>query len=278
MCIDLETGAIDVAIDLSIQDYDRLDAETSDNIQTKLIDCNVVYQLVFDVNNCDALKDAKVREALCHAIDTESLTEAVAGTFGVTAQSMFGENELGFLDGTSYDYDPETSKALLAEAGVENLSLKIGVIGQEPYTTICEIIQEYFAQVGVTLTIESLEFATFISSANDPDFTDLQIYTMTGGNPSGDPLVHLDNWYSTSTNPVMKRTEEYDELMIGGATTLDTAERAEYYKQLQQLWYDNFDGVPLYEYKKGYAYNTDVFEDLTLASTSVPWIFDAVLK
>lgn len=278
MCIDLETGAIDVAVDLSIQDYDRLDAETSDNIQTQLIDCNVVYQLVFDVNNCEPLKDPKVREALCHAVDTEALTKAVAGTFGETAQSMFGKNEIGFLGGTAYDYDPETSKALLAEAGVDNLSLKIGVIGQEPYTTICEIIQEYFAQVGVTLTIDALEFATFIGSANNPDFTDIQIYTMTGGNPSCEPVVHLDNWYSTSSSPVMHRTAEYDELLIGGETNLDTAERAKYYQQLQQLWHDNFDGIPLYEFKKGYAYNTDKFEDFTLASSSVLWIFDAVVK
>lgn len=280
MSIDLETGAIDVAIDMSVQDFDRLAAETSDNIETALIDCNVVYQLAFDLNNNEYLKDAKVREALCYAVDTESLTAAVAGTFGEVADSMFGKNELGYLGGTGYEYNPEKAKELLAEAGYSDgdLNFKIAVIGSEPYTTICEILQGCFNAVGVGLSIDSLEMAAFISNAQTPGFCDFQIYTMTGGNPYGEPVVHLDNWYSDSTSPIMKRTAEYDELLIKGETSLDTADRIDAYNKLQQLWHDNFDGVPLYEYKKGYAYNTDVFESFKIASTSVVWLFDAVVK
>ena len=279
MCIDFETGALDVAIDLSVQDYDRLAADTSDNFETKLINSNVVYQLVFDSNNNEYLQNATVREALCHAVDTASLCTAVAGTFGVYADSMFGKNEIGYVGGLDYEYDPELSRSLLEEAGYgDGFTLHFATIGSEPYTTIAEIVQGYFAEVGVTVEIESLELATFISSSSTPGFTDMQIYTMTGGNPSGEPVVHLDNWYPDSTSPVMTRGEEYEELLIGGETSLDEETRAEYYAQLQQLWHDNFDGVPLYEYSKGYVYNTDVFEDLTVASSTVLWLFDAKLK
>lgn len=277
MAIDLETGTLDAAIDLALNDYNRLNENTDSNVKTGIIAGNVCYQLVWDSNNNEYLKDPKIREALCCAIDTASLTEAVAGNYGTVADSMFAPGELGYVGGNSYEYDVERAKQLLEEAGIKDgeLNLNIIILNFEPYTSMAQVIQGYLEKVGVGLNIEAYEMATFIASTT-PGASDMTIYTMNGGNPSGEPTTHLDYWYSTGMNPVMRR--DYDDLLTEAAGTLDHAKREQLYGQLQQLWHDNFDAVPLYEYKIGYAYNSDVFEDLTLASPNVVWLFDAVLK
>ena len=279
MAIDLEQGNVDLALSLGRLDFERLMDNKDDNIETVLVNSNVVYQLCFDLNNCEPLKDIRVREAIAHCINTEALTNAVAGVYGTPAGGTFGRGEIGFKELT-YSYDPELSKQLLAEAGYEpgDINLHFATIGQEPYTTIAEILQGYLSEIGIGLEIDALEFMAFVSNASTPGFTDLQIYTMMGGNPNGEPVIHLDNWKPGSTAPVMSRGEEYGKLIAAGETTLDTAEREKIYGDLQQLFYDNVDGVGLYEWNIGYAYNTDKIASLPLGSMTDPWIFDVTLK
>lgn len=278
LAIDLEIGTLDLAIDISINDYDRLSAIDDDNIVTKTIPGNVCFQLVWDSNNNEYLKNAKIREALCHAIDTASLTKAIAGSFGAVADSMFAPGELGYSGGNAYEYDVDYARQLLEEEGIKDgdITLNIVYLAAEPYSSMVEVLQAQLAEVGVGLTMESYDMATFISTSNIPGASDMSIYTMNGGNPSGEPTTHLDYWYSTGMNPIMRRN--YDDLLSEAATTLDESKRIELYGELQKLWHDNFDGVPLYEYSNGYAYNSDVFEELNLSSPTVVCLFDAIMK
>lgn len=278
MSIDLETGNIDLAVDIAATDYDRLAEISDDNIQVSLIDGSVTYACVFDVNNNEYLADSAVREALCYAVDTEALTTAAAGSYGSVALSMLGVNELGFIE-TDYDYDPDYAKSVLENAGYSDgeISLHVQIIGSEPYTSIVEILQSYWSEIGVALEIESLDQATYLSSVRTPGNSDIMIYTTSGGNPSGDPSNHLDGWSSQSRYPILNRGEEYGNLVSMAQSTLDEETRVGYLQQLQNLWHDNFDALPLYEYKMGYAYNTDVIEELKLASTQYVWLHDIVL-
>ncbi|MFM8321182.1 MAG: ABC transporter substrate-binding protein [Chloroflexota bacterium] len=63
-------------------------------------------------------QDVKVREAVAHAINKEALVANFYGEYGQVAKTLIPSSMWGFNDAIEdYGYDPEKSKALLAEAG-----------------------------------------------------------------------------------------------------------------------------------------------------------------
>lgn len=119
-----------------------------------------VFTLAYN-NAIAPLSDARVREALSRAINEEELIEALNGD-GLRLGSPITEIEPGYRDLTSVnEYDPESSRKLLEEAGVKNLELTV-TIPNFYGTTITNILVSQFKDVGVTLNVDSVEFATWL--------------------------------------------------------------------------------------------------------------------
>ncbi|MET0813444.1 MAG: ABC transporter substrate-binding protein [Microbacterium sp.] len=79
---------------------------------------NILY---LGMNQADpALADIKVRQAIAHAIDKEQLVTQVLPEGTEVAKEFMPPVVIGWNeDVTTYDYDPEAAKALLAEAGYD---------------------------------------------------------------------------------------------------------------------------------------------------------------
>lgn len=108
------------------------------------------------------LNDLRVRTALSQAIDSEAIIAAFYGD-GKALGGPITDIEAGYENLTSINaYDPENAKALLAEAGVENLSLTLTVPNFYAGAAIDQIVSQ-FAAVGVTLTVDQVEFPTWLS-------------------------------------------------------------------------------------------------------------------
>ncbi|KJL46783.1 Heme-binding protein A precursor [Microbacterium hydrocarbonoxydans] len=112
-------------------------------------------------NNAKApLDDVRVREALRLAIDHEALVEAVGA--GTTLYGPIPELDPGYQDLSGViSYDPEKAKALLKEAGQEDLELTL-TIPSFYGTTVPKVLISDFAKVGVTLEVESVEFPAWL--------------------------------------------------------------------------------------------------------------------
>ena len=106
------------------------------------------------------LDDVRVREALRLAIDHEALVEALgAGTtmYGPIPQLDPGYEDLSELA----PYDPDRARDLLAEAGQDDLELTL-TIPNFYGTTVPQVLISDFAEIGVTLEVDSVEFATWL--------------------------------------------------------------------------------------------------------------------
>jgi peptide/nickel transport system substrate-binding protein len=120
-----------------------------------------VFTLAY--NNAKApLDDVRVRSALSMAIDSDSIIAAFYGD-GVALGGPITDIEPAYEDLTGvHRYDPEGAKALLAEAGVSDLALTVTVANFYDTAALNQIVTQ-FAEVGVTLSIHSVEFGTWLN-------------------------------------------------------------------------------------------------------------------
>jgi peptide/nickel transport system substrate-binding protein len=109
------------------------------------------------------LDDLKVRQAIAHAIDRETMVAFKGKDVTLPAISVVPEGYLGYTgDVPQYEFSIEKSKALLAEAGYPD-----GVTIKAIHTTLpgmlstMEAIQAQLRDAGINLEIEVVEHATF---------------------------------------------------------------------------------------------------------------------
>lgn len=84
---------------------------------------NILYVGITQKNN-PALRDLRVRQALAHAIDRQTLVSAALPQGAEVASQLYPDTVEGWApDVAKYPYDPQRARDLLAEAGVSNLTV-----------------------------------------------------------------------------------------------------------------------------------------------------------
>ncbi len=120
-----------------------------------------VFTLAYN-NQRAPLDDPRVRSALSMAIDSESIIAAFYGD-GNALGGPITDIEPAYENLTAINaYDPEAAKSLLEEAGVSDLSLTVTVANFYDTAALNQVVTQ-FADIGVTLTINSVEFGTWLN-------------------------------------------------------------------------------------------------------------------
>jgi peptide/nickel transport system substrate-binding protein len=118
-------------------------------------------EIVAGMNNArKPFDDVRVRRALAMSIDRKSLIEGAYSGIGIPIGSHFSPGQPGYVDLTGvYKYDPAAAKKLLADAGYPTGFSATLKMPQMTYATrSAEILQSFFAEIGVTLKLEPIEF------------------------------------------------------------------------------------------------------------------------
>ena len=186
----------------------------------------------------EPFKDPKVREAFDYMIDKEILLEGALWGQGATTASPSYPTSGTFNDAlTQRPQDIEKAKALLSEAGYGpgELSVVFKVTTNYPYhVESAQIMLEWFRMAGVDASIEQLTWADWLSQVwVDKDFQISMMNFFTLWEPD---FLYYSLWnsegafnYRKISNPMV------DELTAKARVTVDPAERAEVYKQVQAL-------------------------------------------
>jgi peptide/nickel transport system substrate-binding protein len=127
------------------------------------------YTLAFNDRKAP-FTDVRVRKAIRQAIDPKAVIKAIGGT-GVPQGGPIPALDPGYEDLTKVDaYDPANAKKLLAEAGQPKLDLTL-TYANIYSATIGDVLKSQLADVGITLTVKRVDFATWLSQVfTDHDF------------------------------------------------------------------------------------------------------------
>jgi peptide/nickel transport system substrate-binding protein len=172
--------------------------------------------------------DVRVRQALLHGLDRESMCETLLGGHCIVADQPFPPGYFAYNDEIPqvlYPYDPEKAEELLAEAGVDSLSLSMLIPSGLPnYPEIAEVIQAQWAELGVTIDIRP----TDPTSLGEVMFAQEQADTMLAGwGGRADPAMTFIQRAGPEafSNPGGGTTDEMVELIAQATSIADPEER-----------------------------------------------------
>jgi peptide/nickel transport system substrate-binding protein len=222
------------------------------------------YYTFFGFNLKDPrFADRRVRRAFAHAIDKRELIEGVVLGLAREAYGPIRPGTWAYTeDVRRYDFDPQTARALLAEAGwkdrdgdgiVEDKDGKPFAFtlltnqGNDERKKVAEIIQQRLRDVGVKVDIQVIEWAAFIKEYVKPRRFDAVILGLGTGVDPDQYVV----WHSSQTGPdQMNRTgysnPEVDRLLEVGRASCDRRERVKYYHRIQEILAEDLPMLFLY--------------------------------
>lgn len=188
--------------------------------------------------------NANVRKALNMAINKPAILDAVFQGAGQAAKNPIPPTMWSYNDAIQDDpYDPEAAKAMLAEAGVKDLSMKVWAMPvQRPYNPnarrMAELIQEDFSKIGVNVEIVSYEWGEYLAKSKEKDRDGAVLLGWTGDN--GDP----DNFLAVllgcdgvgGSNRAQWCNPEFEKLIQDAKVKSTQAERAKLYEEAQVVF------------------------------------------
>jgi peptide/nickel transport system substrate-binding protein len=223
---------------------------------------NILYLGINKTNN-PALRDIRVRQAIAHAVDRESLVRNQLPEGAVVASQFMPDTVAGHnADLQPIPYDPERARALLAEAGVPNLTVNFYYPTEvtRPYmpnpTNIFTAIQENLRQVGITVNAVAQPWnGGYIDSVSNNGVHDLHLLGWTGD--YNDPGNFLQNFFGTpepefGLNPAEDQAL-FDALAAADATVEATARDAAYQEANARIMQEFLPAVPLSSSPPGIA-------------------------
>ena len=235
----LEVGEADLlwGFYMPTSDLERLEANPNVQVWKGLTIPSLYF--VFANTENPALADVRVRQALMHAIDREQIVEQAQGDLGEVAAGPFG---LGFSFAydagadyrTLYPHDPARARALLAEAGVSNLTLDfVYDSARGAFAAAAEIMRDNLRQVGITLNVQPVERSVMVERVYGRNY-DLSMQSFTSG---GDPAIGYHRIYLTApagtnfVNATGYSNADVDFLLTEAAGLADRDARAAIYAQ-----------------------------------------------
>jgi len=211
------------------------------------------YYYCFNLSK-EPFKDNKaLRQAFNYAIDRQGLIDMILNGRAIPATGLLPPGMLGYDTSIkpTYDYDVEKAKALLKEAGYpEGIEIEFVYYNTEEQEKIAQAMQAQLKQVGINLTLRSLDPGAFLDAA---DKMELPFFGLgwVADYPDPDtfmyPLLHSSNIgpegnYSAFENP------EFDDLIEKARVETDPGKRAELYGQAEALVREEAPMLFIYHY------------------------------
>ncbi|MCL2420937.1 MAG: ABC transporter substrate-binding protein [Defluviitaleaceae bacterium] len=251
--IAVEAGDIDLAIHAPAEDLNRLAGLP--NLASTPFDTSSLNFVALNVNEAP-FNDPLVRQAISHGIDRDSLVIMVADGFGTPAHSFLNDLTFGYSpDVTTYPFDVERARELLAEAGYpDGFEISLKTVGGA-FDSQAQVLQGNLAAIGITARIELMDQAAFLNDLFTGAY-DAAVLAISLGDDA-------DNWSVVlasdgGMNFTGHHSAEIDRLFEAGRIATDANERIAIYRQAAQQVNDDAAFIPVFFTGSAYIHNSSL--------------------
>lgn len=209
-------------------------------------------EVILGLNNRKApLDDIRVRKAIAHAINRQELIDGAMFGYGVPIGTHFAPHNPDYVDLTALSaYDPERSKALLKEAGVEGLRLRLALPPPAYARRSGEIIAAELRAVGIETEITNLEWAQWLEQVFKGKDFDMTIVAHV--EPMDINIYARPDYYFGYAKP------EFVTLMDTLAATTGREARSDLLKKAQKMISEDFVNGFLFQLPKAGVANAKI--------------------
>jgi len=228
-------------------DYAKISLNTLSTYRDKLPenttliekDGNRFLWLALNVNN-PKFKDEKVRRAIQYAMDVEQIMQGSYSGLAKAATGVIPPGMVGHRDKILYPADAEKAKALLAEAGVSDLTIELASQNDKTSQLTGQIIQAMLGEIGITVDLKPLEDGVYWTigdktSGDTWKTLELVLMNFAGG---VDPSENL-TWFRPSQIGVYNWSQfdspEFEKLYQEGMAETDQSKRDQIYRKMQDI-------------------------------------------
>ncbi len=236
--IELESGAVDVVMDVAPVDVGRI--KDNPKLALSTVPSFRSYHMGFDVT-LPPYDNPKVREAINLALNRPGIIKVV---FRGQAEAARGPipstiEYSNYKNAPDFPYDPAKAKKLLQEAGFPNgFKSELFISDRSDYVGMATIVQSNLKAIGIDISIKVFEAGAFIDAIRQPGHG--PFLNNWGGNvPTADPFFSMTPLFHSKnvgqTNRYFYKNPKVDELLEKGVQTTDSKERSAIYKELWDI-------------------------------------------
>ena len=263
--LELRQGAIHGLDNLSPEYLDEIRANPDLELLTQP-GMNVGY-LAMNMDK-PPFDDLRVRRAINHAIDKQSLVDNFYQGLAIPAKNPIPPTMWGYADDVEpYPYDPDIARDLLSQAGfADGFDTELWAMpAPRPYMPqpdkIAQAVQADLEKVGIHARIVQWEWGTYLDKVFNGEHT-MALLGWTGDN--GDPdnflYVLLDKTAAEkpAQNIAFYRSDELHELLVAARRSTDQNERVRLYKKAQEVIHRDAPWAPLVHATQTAAFHRSV--------------------
>ena len=224
----------------------------------------------------EEFQPAEIRQAITYAIDRQGIVDALLYGHGCVANTIYAESYWAHPGNDvlqCYEYNPEKAIEIFESLGYSydadanimsdpegnpvtwRLFCPTGNKVREQSATV---IQSNLGEIGITIDLETMEFATLISILQDTSDPTRFDFALTGYGMGADPDVSTLVMSGAANNYSSYSGDKIDELCTTALHTADEAERAAVYKDLAIEVSKELPVIYLYNMESASALNPSV--------------------
>ena len=245
----LESGEVDFVYSVAGSDIERL--QSTEGIT---VDQVVSVENFFLYLNCvnTEVADENLRKAIAYGINREDIVAGALNGYGTPSYSCVSMGYAESTDENAYSYDPELAKQYLDAWGGDPSTVTLDIIcSNDTKTAIATIMQAELAELGITVTINEMDSASYQAAMLTTDLTS----AIVSWSPAN-AMTYVQRFHSDRRNqtPACLVDDTMDAMVEEMNVTMDTEARSQMITDIIAYANEICPFVPIYQvnYFRGY--------------------------